>query len=322
MKKSFVLLFVFHFSLIFGQSKRISGSYILDYVTYKNGNLLEVNHPLFSVFMEYEFKGNKLIIDDAIFDVNIYESQIITQLRTINYQVQDDKLFLSDKGDDKVFVFIKRDKFLKHYPEFEPTQTTFENQEVYIPNNVVKADFEHPLKYHIYLIDNTPLLNNSSYYGKIIVNFILTNDNKIKQLTFNDGLTKKITEQLKNTVYSSEKFFNNTTGKDLLMTIYVELKKYRESSKIENNFFKLRNKADDYYLKNDFKNAIAAYETVIEYGLKFNDEKNNFNLHKLYLDLGKSYLADNKIEKACECFKTIGGERNFDSRNYFIYFCK
>lgn len=322
MKNTFAILFLWHFALVFGQTHKLQGSWVLDYVTYKNGNPLEVNHPLFSTFMEYTFKGDKLIILDDMFEIKVSKSQITTSLRTINYQVQEDRLFLSDKGDDKVFVFIKRDKFVAYYPEFEPIETTYQNQSVYYPNSVVKPDFDYPMNYHVYLLEKTPLLKNDGYFGKVHVKFILTRDNKIKGTTYNNELPKKLVEQLNAIVLGSEKFFKNSTGKDLLMSFHVASSKFKQSSKIENNFYKLQNKAYDFFQKNDFKNAISAYDAAIEFALKHENEKNDLNTYGLYLNKGKSYMADNQIEKACECFNALGGERNFDTRNYVIYYCK
>lgn len=322
MKNTFAILFVWHFTLVFGQTHKLQGSWVLDYVTYKNGNPLEVNHPLFSTFMEYTFKGDKLIILDDMFEIKVSETQITTSLRTINYQVQEDRLFLSDKGDDKVFVFIKRDKFVAYYPEFEPIETTYQNQSVYYPNRVVKPDFDYPMNYNVYLLEKTPLLKNGGYFGEVHVRFILTQDNKIKEPTYNDELPKKLVEQLNTIVFGSEKFFKNTTGKDLLMSFYVARSKFKPSTKVENNFYKLQNKAYDYFQKNDFKNAISAYDAAIEFALKHENEKNDLSTYGLYLNQCKSYMADNQIEKACECFIALGGERNFDTRNYVIYYCK
>src|SRR5690606_26352999 len=104
MSKPFFIVFIF---LIFCFSKAqvhsLQGKWILDKIVYQNGSPLEVNHPLYSTFMEYGFSGNNLSVNNyQRFKVTVDSETISTDFRIMNYKIENEHLTISEKGDDKV----------------------------------------------------------------------------------------------------------------------------------------------------------------------------------------------------------------------------
>jgi hypothetical protein len=330
MKKLFVFCILLNFNSFKAQNEKLNGNWILDKVIYKNGNPLEINHPFYSKFIEYEFINNKLRIIDNLpydfneFDITINNTKILNQFREINYEINEDQLILNDQGDDKIMSFIKREKFIELFNETDMTKLVYNEKEVYIPNKFHQPKFNYILNFDDFIQKNTPTLNNLNLNEGLNFKFILNKDSKIVELEINENISKSLKKELEESILKAEKFYKNETGKDLLISrSYIYKNSFNESeNKIERKINKLIKNGNQFFNEINFKNAILAYKEAIELKLNDKDNTKNINFYKVYINLGISYLAENEIDLACESFRKIGNKSNFDIRNYLINFCE
>ncbi|MDP2159668.1 MAG: hypothetical protein Q8K02_04250, partial [Flavobacterium sp.] len=321
--------FLFLFYSLDAQNEKLNGVWILDKIFYKNGNPLEINHTMYSEFLEYEFINNKLKItlglysNANVFDVIINDEKITNQYRDINYEFIDDKLMLNDVGDEKMMLFIRKNKFIDTYPEFKLSKILYRDKEVYIPNYFIKPKFNYVGDIDDFLRKKIPTLSSRNHVGDLEFKFILTSESKIEDIEIINNTSKELDNELKVSLNQAEKLYKNDTGKDLLIVkSYRFLSLLDKPNKIEKKINKLIIDGHNFYKDNDFKKSIMVYKEAIE--LKLLEEKNtkNINLYYVYNYLGISYLAENEIELACECFRKNGNKTNFNIRNYLINFCE
>jgi hypothetical protein len=319
-----ILLFLLMLSFLsYGQIEKLNGSWILDKINYKNGSPLEINHNLYSVYIKYEFNDYKLITDDGThFDFVITNTQIKNKFRIINYKFEEDNLILNDEEDNITLSFLRKENFIKKYPEFEPIETTYDDQKVFIPNEIYQPNFKHDSSLFHYIIEKTPILLSSDESFDFLLKFILTKENKIKNINILNNNSNIFEEQIKLNVLKSENLFKNKTGRNLLIEKRFLINKDKSKEKENKKYYKLYREATEFYNKNDFKNAIITYTSVVDYNLKNNSIEYDTNLSLIYRNLGVSYLFENEKDKACECFKKVGDKTNFIVRNYLINFCE
>jgi hypothetical protein len=329
MKNFFIFYFLVLINSLNAQNVRLNGVWILDKIYYKNGNPLEINHPMYSIFLEYEFINNKMKVslnkysDGNVFDVIISEKKISNYYRVINYEFINDQLMLNDEGDEKIMLFIRKDKFIDAYPEFEMSKLVYNDKEVYIPNYFNEPRFNYVGDLYDFLRKKTPTLSNRYFVGDLLFKFILTKDSKIEEIEINNTISKKLENELKESLSQAEKLYKNNTGKDLLI-----VKSYRylilstKQNKLEKKIQELITTGNKFYEENDFDNAIIAYYEAIELNIDNENDNSTINLYNVYIKLGISYLAKNDIELACDCFEEIGTKTNFDVRNFIINFCE
>jgi tetratricopeptide (TPR) repeat protein len=325
--KVLISLVCLFFSVIFySQTENLKGNWILDDILYTNGNQLEINHPLFSSFTEYNISGNNLKINDNNFKVNISQNQISTNFRKLNYKFENAYLVISEVGDDKIYYFLKSDSFLKKYTEFQPQKNSFEGKEVYIANEIVKPAFLYDQSLDDFLQKNIP-----SYFEESAKNnyfeavYIISADNKISDIKITKGISKNFDNQFKTALLKSEKYLRNNFEKDILVTKSYNFFKIFESltSKDEKKIDNIYEKGRGYFEKNDFENAIKSYSKINEINITQDLKKRfGYSLDQIFMNLGISYLATNEISKSCECFSKVGGITNFKVRNYLRKFCK
>ena len=82
--KKYLLILLLSFSQLFSQNTNLSGTWILDKTIYEDGNYLEINHPLFSNFTEYEFFSNNLKINGQKFNAKYHQNSIKLESKLVS----------------------------------------------------------------------------------------------------------------------------------------------------------------------------------------------------------------------------------------------
>lgn len=324
MKKNLLIL-LFSFSQLFSQNTNLSGTWILDKTIYEDGNYLEINHPLFSNFTEYEFFSNNLKINGQKFNAKYYQNSIKLDYRELMYSFQNEYLLVQEKGDNKIQIFLKKDDFITKYPIFKSEQKIINQDTIYISNDVFKPKFENDLNFEDFLRKNIPSYNNASTKNNIFKSeFILTKENLIKDINITQGISKSFDNEFITALKKAQPYFKNETGKDLLIRHNFNFFKMfgALTNKSEKDFYSIQKKAKEYFEKNEFEKAVSEYEKLNNINdLIILKEKFGFVYNEAFINLGISYLAINKIENACSSFKKVGGFTNFSVRNYLIIYC-
>ncbi|WP_379967499.1 tol-pal system YbgF family protein [Epilithonimonas sp. UC225_85] len=314
---SFLLVFVIGFS----QSKNLLGTWVLDKVFYYDGKAIEANNELFSYELIYEISNKKIIINDRIFDAVYSDTGIYTTTRKINYEFRNDYLLIRDEGDKKYFAFLKRENFIKKYPEFEPKKEIRNGDTLWISNPVTKPIFNSD--------DNILLILSSSKTMRLSKEkdlyfkgeFVVTKNNKIKNIRIIDGYNQEQDHEYLYALKQLEGHVNNPYGHDLLVTTEKHFLRYYDDleDSEDKTLFKIIEKGDEYYNKQQFENAIAQFEKLKK--LQIGENRFKSVIDNANLRLGISYLGTNQIDKACTTFRSIGDKTNFKVRNYLINFC-
>lgn len=326
MKRILAILFFLFFEFSQSQQINLQGNWILDKIQYQNGNPLEVNHPSYSNFLEYNFNGYNLEINNQKFKVSIDNSTISTNFRKMQYKFENEYLVLNEIGDDKIYYFLKTNDYLTKYPEFEPNEISFENKKVFESNSIIKPTFTNTENFEEFIRKNIPSYSSISATNNFFkARYILTKENKIIDIQIIEGITKTFDNEYKKALLKSEKFMKNNFGKDLLVTQTFNFFKMfagltnNEEKEID-SFVKNGNQ---FYEKNEFDKAIANYEKLLTINIKPEiTERFGYSLDQAFVNLGVSYLATENNAKACNSFKKVGDKTNFKVRNYLINFCK
>lgn len=325
MKKELSLVLLFIAFMGFCQDIKLNGTWILDKVTFANGNALEINNNNYSFYSQYKFSNNKMEINGGEVPITITSKQIITPALKIDYEFQGKYLLLKNYDSDKITYLLKPEVFLELYPEFQPKEIKIEDKIVYQENLVIKPDFSYTGGFNKYFRDffinynNFP--KNSSFFA---VQFIVTKESKINDLKIQESISPDFDSKFIQYLKNGEKFLKNNTGKDILITRRQKISKLNDSkvdgnmSTEDRNIVKVYEKGNSFYLKNDFEKAIESYEKINALNLT---DKDNEILRLLYINLGVSYLTKENISAACDSFNKAGGLTNFKSRNYVINFC-
>ncbi len=326
MKRILVILILLSFTFLKSQQEKLQGNWILDKIYYQNGNLLEVNHPLYSNFTEYNFRGNNLEINNQKFKTSIDNSTISTNFRKLNYKLENKYLIINENGDDKTYSFLKTSDYLEKYPEFEPKEITYNDKRVFESNSVIKPEFNYTENFEDFIRDNISSYSSTSATNNFFkARFILTKENKITDLQIVDGISKTFDSEYKKALLKSEKFIKNNYGKDLLVTQTFNFFKLFASltNKEEKQIYNFIQKGDSFYEKNDFKSAIINYEKLLSLNINpITKDRFGYKLDQAFINLGISYLATGNNSKACESFMKVGDKTNFKVRNYLMNFCK
>lgn len=323
--KKYLLILLLSISQLFSQNTNLSGTWILDKTIYEDGNYLEINHPLFSNFTEYEFFSNNLKINGQKFNAKYYQNSIKLDYRELMYSFQNEYLLVQEKGDNKIQIFLKKDDFITKYPIFKSEQKIINQDTIYISNDVFKPKFENDLNFEDFLRKNIPSYNNASTKNNIFKSeFILTKENLIKDINITQGISKSFDNEFITALKKAQTYFKNETGKDLLIRHNFNFFKMfgALTNKSEKDFYSIQKKAKEYFEKNEFEKAVSEYEKLNNINdLIILKEKFGFVYNEAFINLGISYLAINKIENACSSFKKVGGFTNFSVRNYLIIYC-
>lgn len=316
------MLLLFMTITVFSQKINLEGVWILDKITFESGNIIEINDPDFSTYSKYKFSNTKMEVNGVEVPVTILPKKISTPSLNIDYEFQDKYLILKNLSSGKIIYLLKPESFVEIYPEFIPKKIILDDKFAYEENLVINSDFNRVGGFDVYLRD---FIYNYKDYSKnknqFIVQFIVTKESKITDIKILKGLSSDFDNKLISYIKNSEKFFKNKTNKDLLIkkanAISIENDWHSNLSKEDRAIIKIYEKGNSFYMKNDFENAIKTYEKVNSLG----GANENSMIKSIYVSLGVSYLATNKMKLACESFNKAGGFTNFNSRNYLINFC-
>lgn len=305
------------------QTKELDGKWILDKTVYSDGKFLEINNSLFSTKIIYHISPNQLTINGRKFKAQFLSDQIKLENRTLKFWIEEDYLLVQEENDNKINLFLKVDNFINKFPEFKPKTEIRNNDTLTIANEIIGADFNCELTFDDFLRKNMPERPSKSFTNLFFkAEFILTKDNKIKDVKVLNSISKEYDNEFIAALKKSEVYFVNNVNSDVLLNKEINhLKWYDDlANKSEKELYKIIDKADNYYKQNNFAKAIIEYDKIKD----LNIEKNRFNImiQEANIKLGISYLATNQTEKACSVFQNIGDATDFRIRNYVIYFCK
>lgn len=321
MKRFLLFLIVGFSSKTFCQPNELIGKWILDKTVYSDGKLLEINNPLFSSKSIYEIRPNYLSINNQNLKAQFSPNQIKLEHRILEFWTEENYLLVQEKDDNKIHLFLKADDFIIKYPEFKPKTEIRNNDTITIANEIIGAEFNNELTFDEFLWKNMPDHPSKSFSNLYFnAEFILTRDNKIKEIKILNSISKDYDNEFLLALKKAEKYFVNNLKTDIVVNKENNFLKWKEDlNKNEKYLYDLISNGDAYYMKNEFAEAIVEYEKIKE----LNIEKNRFNImiREAYIKLGVSYLAINQKEKACSTFQNIGKTTNFWIRNYLINFC-
>lgn len=318
--KNFYFILIFFASISYNaQDNRLTGNWVLENIKYTNGKSLEVNHPLYSTFLEYNFFENKLSINDNVIPYSIENNKIVTSSGKINFKFSDNYLIINNENTDLAYYFLSSENFLKTHPEFEPKQISNNNRIVYLENQIVKPIFKGDGSFNNYLSDHNADTTNIPSNSEFSIKFIINSKNKIENIEIIKSVSNAFDSKFIQNLKSSEQYINNFSSKDLLITRkYIYNSNQYKKNNIKKSIDKILVEGNKYFQKNDFNNAIKSWSKLesLEYSL---EEK--YLLDTALIKLGISYLAIGKQEDACKTFKKVGDLTNFRVRNFLINYC-
>lgn len=326
MKTKITIIAIFVSLLSYSQASKLTGTWILDKTVFQDGSILEIDNLDFSKYSQYEFYGNKMVIDGMEIPVTITENTIETKALKIFYELRDNYLLLQHENDNKIMLFLKPETFLLKYPEFKNSEKIVSGKSVVEENEIFRAEFKIIGGFNKYLAgfiqryDNYPQFLN---YFK--VQFILTPENRIENINVIQGISKDFDKKITQYILESEKYFQNKTGTNLLFSRSFTQNRYinferGNISKEEKQFIEQSEKISKLISDQDIEKADIELEKFDIFAL--NKEIYKSASEPLHRKLGIAYLSKYRFEKACQNFEKAGGITNFSVRNYIINFCK
>lgn len=318
--KNFYFILIFFASISYNaQDNRLTGNWILENIKYTNGKSLEVNHPLYSTFLEYNFFENKLSINDNVIPYSIENNKIVTSSGKINFKFSDNYLIINNENTDLAYYFLSSENFLKTHPEFEPKQISNNNRIVYLENQIVKPIFKGDGSFNNYLSDHNADTTNIPSNSEFSIKFIINSKNKIENIEIIKSVSNAFDSKFIQNLKSSEQYINNFSSKDLLITRkYIYNSNQYKKNNVKKSIDKILVEGNKYFQKNDFNNAIKSWSKLES--LEYSPEE-KYLLDTALIKLGISYLAIGKQEDACKTFKKVGDLTNFRVRNFLINYC-
>lgn len=326
MRKHFYLCFILISSFLIAQNPDLYNEWILDKITYENGDKLEINHHNYSNFLSYEIKPDVLISSHGAAKASIKEKYIKTHYRKIFYELKDDQLIFRDSDDNKLYYFLTKENYLAKYPEFQIKPIEYNGQMLVENNKFCQAEMTEDLCLHQFLTNEIPSYKRYSTTNQFFeAKFVLTKENKIQDIEILSGISKSFDKQFIAALLKAEGKLKNKCDKDLLMTenfIFVEMGN-GYVNRDEKDLRQITSQMTKDFDKNLFKNVVDAYPQV----LKFKDKTDQirrfkYSYENALLISGISFLALGQNKKACESFSLIGDKTNFKVRNFLIDFCE
>ncbi|MGC4128881.1 MAG: hypothetical protein QM564_04820 [Bergeyella sp.] len=316
--------FVFLITLIahlnaFSQENSILGKWVLEKTTYADGKALEVNHPLYSSIQIYYISPGSFMIGPAKYDAQYEKNAIKLNLGQINYFYQDNYLITTSQDNSLLFYFLKERDFLSKYPEFSPHIKKIDNKDYYISNTITEPVF---FSQNIFEIEISNYITNSKINGlyDFEIEFIFDKSKRNPDYHLvNSSLDKKQEDEIKKILERLSNSFINTFEENLIYTKNIrynsgDFNQNKDKPIVSIDAIK---KLEKLYNENRFDELIKEVEKLQK---KETDSKKVPNRVKIWQ--GVSYLAINKMQDACNVFRTIGDVKNFQVRNYLINFCK
>jgi len=324
MNRILITIFLFiAFSFCYSQNQNLIGKWILVKTMFNDGRNIEINNPNYSTKLIYTIKPKSIKINNQNFDATFSSEQIKTQFRKINFLIKEKYLIAQDEGDNKTSYFLKVDDFIQKYPEFSLKEIEKNGQTLYLDNDLSGYEFNNELSFEEYISKNTKDRDSKDFINlNFQVEFVLTKDNKIQDIKVLNSIDNSFDNEYINALKKSEKFFQNLTGKNLLIRDEINQLKWANdlSDKDEKKLYQIRAKGLEFYRNNKFEKAIEQFLQVESLDIKNNRFKTL--IKECLLDLGISYLAIGQNENACKTFERIGDKTDFEIRNYLIDFCE
>ncbi len=316
-----VVALILLFTNTYSQNKNLLGVWVLDKVIYADGKDIEVNKELFSYKLIYEVRNNKITINDRAFDAVFSDKSIQTTTRKIDYELRSGYLLIRDNDEDKLYAFLKREDFIKKYPEFKPKEAIRNGDILWIADDVTKPSYESD-HFPTNLLANSMFRSskNDDLYFK--AEYVVTTDSKIRDIKIIDGYDSSFDSEFLSAIREAENAVHNPYAHNLLVIREIHFLRYLKDlkNKEDISFFKIIEKGEQYYNKQQFEKAIAEFEKIQNPNIGLNRFKTTID--QANLKLGISYLGTNQIAKACTTFRSIGDKTNFTVRNYLINFCE
>ncbi len=321
-KKLLFILFLIVIVKGFSQNKNLLGTWVLDKIIYSNGKDIEVNNELFSYELIYTIAPNRITINDYLFDATFSERSIQVGNRRMNYEFRDNYFLIHDIDDKKIYLFLKRENFIKKYPEFQPKIEIRKGDTLLISNTVTKPIFNSEISFSDFLTKN--MFQGSSKDEKDLyfkAEYIITKNNKIKDVNIIDGRNSRYDNEFLSSLKKAEIFVQNPYGKDLLVTKEVDFLRFYKDLELDEEklLFKTIEKGESYYNKRSFEKAILEFEKIKNLNIK--ESSYRMVIADANIKLAISYLGTNQINEACKAFRKVGNKTNFKVRNYLINFC-
>ncbi len=326
----FIILF-FTLNYLYPQgNNQLHGKWICDKITYVDNTPIEINHPLYSTYLSYEFVGSKVFISTKYYEkglsneLNIIGNKLKIGFRTLLYTIENNTLILKEDGDELKFHFIKEQDFINKYDFVDEKYKIINSDTLYLRTFTNNPIFNNALSFSNYLRKNMKTYSDYvSKRGIFKASFVLNKENKIDTVYVRESLNKRFDKDFINTLHSSERFWRNTTGKDILFDhsfYFFEMSKAYITNE-EKKFNKYYKQGKEFYEINDFENAILSFKKCLDID---ESELNHIVYDKkdLLIKLGISHLATNQFDEACKSFYLVGNEYNFSVRNYITNFCQ
>ena len=323
--KNILLLIVLFPIVIFAQGDNIKGKWILDYVTYENGDPLEIEHPLFSTFKSLDISDKHVIIDGISKNKSqVYVGRIVMQHIKYKYHIDNKYLVLKEDDADKLYYFLRILDFKKKYPDTKSEYVEYENRSVLKYNRLLNIDilnsfnFDSVAKFQ----ENIKSYKKHLFTNKLFkATFILTADNKIENVKIEKSISPKFDEDFIKASHNLTMLHTNNTGNDVLMEYYDYMGKYwpkRTDAQIE--FFKNKVIADYYYTNKQFNLSKEIY-TILYSSKDVLTGIDNHIVNEIYKKLYISLLHTNNLLEACILLNDIKETNYFEVKNYLKEYC-
>lgn len=326
----FIILF-FSLNCLYSQSNnQLQGKWICDKITYIDNTPIEINHPLYSSYLSYEFVENEVFISTKYYENGLSNELIIIGnklkigFRTLFYKIENSTLILQEDRDELKFHFLKEEDFINKYDFVDEKYKIISGDTLYLRTFTNNPNFNNTLSFSNYMRKNMRTYSdNVSKRGIFKASFVLTKENKIDTVYVRESLNKRFDKDFINTLHSSESYWINKAGKDILIDhnfYFFEMGK-AYITKEEKQFNKYYKQGKDFYKINDFENAILSFKECLDIE---NSELNHivYDKNDLLKKLGISYLATNQFNEACNSFYKLGDKYTFKVRNYIVNFCQ
>lgn len=323
--KNILLLIILFPTLIFAQGDNIKGKWILDYVTYENGDPLEIEHPLFSTFKSLDISDKHIIIDGISKNKSqIYVGRIVMRYIKYKYHIDNKYLVLREDDDDKLYYYLRILDFKKKYPETKSEYVEYENRSVLKYNRLLNIDFLNSFNPDSIakLKSKIKSYEKYSYTNKLFkTKFILTADNKIENIKIEKSIAPKFDEDFIKEAHNLSMLFKNNTGNDVLMEYNVYLGRYwPKQNDVQIEFFKNKVIADYYYTNKQFNLSKEIY-TILYNSKDILHDTDRDVASEIYKKLYISLLHTNNLLEACILLNDIKETNYFDVKNYLKEYC-
>ena len=304
------------------QENKLRGGWILDIALLNDGDLLPVDHPLFSTQIVYRIDSDKIKINDIEMPAEYTDSTIVLGNRTLNYSFQHDYLCITEEGVSITLCFLRKQNFIERYPAFQAKVAEINGRDVWVANALTAVEFNHEMNIHDFVLSNTPILKRKTSENLFLeLDFIVDSASHIKDIVFLTAVPDKIQQQCIEAIKKAEKHYVNNAGREIAVNLCFNFFKMSDSmdNKDARRAFELFQKGESYYSRGNFQNAIAEFEKAKSYDINLKRYRGLF-YKDLITHLGIAYLLTDQKEKARDTFLILGDESNFDVRNFLRFY--